>query len=455
MSLGTETDLAFAGPGRLAELVRERQVKARELVELCLRRIEEFDPRLNAFRVTLAEEALAAADAAPAGEGPLAGVPIAIKDSMPLGGQSATWGSRTYGPPAPADCEAVRRLRAAGAIPIGVTNVPELTIWPWTASDANGVTRNPWDLSRTPGGSSGGSACAVAAGMVPCATGSDGGGSIRIPAACCGLVGMKPSRDLVPLGPATEHWLGLTVYGALARTVSDSALLLEAMAGGGSYRDAAATVPGKLRIAVSRRIPRGLIARISADQRRGWEATRDLLAQLGHEVTERHPDYGNASLEFVQTWVRGVYEDSLTVPEPAKLERATRGMASTGRRLVPARRAAALRNKRAAATARILRLWDEVDVLVTPALASIAIAAEGGHGRPALAAFNVAGRFTPWTAIFNLTGQPAVTIPAGVGEGGLAVSVQLVGRPGAEAMLYSLAAQVEAARPWAERRPRL
>src|SRR5579859_3332814 len=232
MSATADQDLAFAGPGRLAEFVRERQVTPRELVDLYLRRIEELDPRLNAFRVTLADEALAAADAATAGDGAtaadgaLAGVPIAVKDSMPLAGQPTTWGSRTYGPPAGADCEAVRRLRAAGAIPIGVTNVPELTIWPWTASDANGVTRNPWELSRTPGGSSGGSASAVAAGMAPCATGSDGGGSIRIPAASCGLVGMKPTRDLVPLAPATEHWLGLTVYGALARTVADSALML-------------------------------------------------------------------------------------------------------------------------------------------------------------------------------------------------------------------------------------
>src|SRR5262249_26508327 len=152
--------------------------------------IEALNPRVNAFRVTMAEEALAAAEAAPSG--PLAGVPIAIKDDLAVKGQSTTRGSRSYGPPASADAEVVRRLRGAGAIPVGITNVPELTIFPWTATDANGVTRNPWDLSRTPGGSSGGSAAAVSSGMVPCASGSDGGGSIRIPAAACGLVGMKP-----------------------------------------------------------------------------------------------------------------------------------------------------------------------------------------------------------------------------------------------------------------------
>ena len=449
-----DEDLAFAGPGALAERVRGGEVAPRELVELYLRRIEALDPRLNAFRVTLAEEALAAAGAAGPLDGPLAGVPVAIKDSMQVAGQSTTWGSRTYGPPQTADAEVVRRLRAAGAIPIGITNVPELTIFPWTASDANGITRNPWERSRTPGGSSGGSAAAVAAGMVACATGSDGGGSIRIPASCCGLVGMKPTRDLVPLAPATEHWLGLTVYGALARTVADSALLLEVMAGRSGYREAAAAAdPGKLRIAVSRKIPRGLIASVSADQRRGWEQTGELLAGFGHEVSERHPAYGNASLEFVQNWLRGIYEDSLTVPEPDKLERTTRGMANAGRRLVSDSRARRLRERRPATTARILALWDQIDVLMTPGLARTPIAAEAGYGRSALGAFNVAGRFTPWTAIFNLTGQPAIAIPAGFGEDGLPLSVQLVGRPGEEAMLYSLAAQIEQARPWADRRP--
>ena len=193
---------------------------------------------------------------------PLAGVPIAIKDDMPVAGQSVTRGSRSYRPPEAADGEVVRRLRAAGAIPIGITNVPELMIFPWTASAANGVTRNPWDPARTPGGSSGGSAAAVAAGMVPCATGSDGGGSIRIPAACCGLVGMKPSRGRVSTQPAREGWLGLSVFGALARTVGDSALLLDAIHGSmpgdadtaaavhGTLRaSAAATAPGRLRIA--------------------------------------------------------------------------------------------------------------------------------------------------------------------------------------------------------------
>jgi amidase len=457
--------LAYAGPAALAELVRSRQVSARELVELYLRRIEELNPRLNAFRVTLAEEALAAADALTELDGPLAGVPVAIKDDTPLAGQSTTYGSRTYGPPAPADAEVVRRLRAAGAIPIGITNVPELMIFPWTASAANGITRNPWDPSRTPGGSSGGSAAAVAAGMVACATGSDGGGSIRIPASCCGLVGMKPTRGRVSMQPATEHWLGLSTYGGLARTVADSALLLDVLHGAtpadhdtapaptGSYRVAARTTPERLRIAVSRKIPGGLMAPVSAEQRGAWEQLAGVLSDLGHDVSQRDPAYRLASLEFVQTWLRGIHEDARKVPDPAQLERSSQQMARAGGRLVSDRRAERLRLRRGATAARILALWEEVDVLMTPGLASTAIRAEAAYGRSALTAFNLAARFSPWTAIFNLTGQPAVTIPAGFGADGLPLSVQLVGRIGAEDTLYALAGQIEQARPWAEHRP--
>jgi amidase len=302
--------------------------------------------------------------------------------------------------------------------------------------------------------------------MVPCATGSDGGGSIRIPAACCGLVGMKPTRGRVSMQPLGEDWLGLSTFGPLARTVKDSALLLDVMQGTvpgdvhnlppyqGSYVEAAERAPGRLRIAVSRKLAPGLIARLSAEQRRALEQTAKLLADLGHEVIERDPAYGSGALVFTQMWLRGVYEDSLWVPDRTQLERSTRQMAAAGRRLVSDRRARSLRaaiNGRT--SARILRLWDEVDVLATPGLARTAIAAEGGYGRSAIAAFDIAARFTPWTAAFNITGQPAVSIPAGLADDGLPLSVQLVGRPGAEDTLYSLAGQVEAARPWAERRP--
>jgi amidase len=196
-----------------------------------------------------------------------------------------------------------------------------------------------------------------------------------------------------------------------------------------------------------------LIASVSADQRGAWERTTMLLNELGHEVIDRDPAYGLAQLEFLQTWLRGIYEESLEIPDRTKLERLTRQMAGAGRMLVPARRRQKLLAKRAVTTNRILALWQEVDVLMTPGLAATPIAAEGAYGKPAPLAINTAGRFTPFTPMFNVTGQPAVSIPAGFGIDGLPLSVQLVGRPGAEETLYSLAAQIEEASPWAGRRP--
>ena len=459
-----DEELLFAGPARLADFVRRGEIHPRELVELSLRRIEALDPQLNAFRVVMAEEAMEAAERSPC-DGLLAGVPVAIKGDTPVAGQPTMRGSRSYGAPEPGDAEVVRRLRAAGAIPIGITTVPELMIWPWTASDATGVTRNPWDLSRTPGGSSGGSAAAVAAGIVPAATGSDGGGSIRIPAACCGLVGMKPTRGRVSTQPVAADWLGLSTFGAIARTVSDSALMLDAMCGivdgdrhaaplfDGSYLEEAGRPPGRLRIAVSRKIPPGLIAKLSDDQNGALERTAALLGELGHDVIERDPAYGTAAIVFTQTWLRGIHEASLGVPDRTQLERTTRHLAAAGR-LVPERRARTLEGPtRTRTTARMLELWGGVDVLMTPVLASTPIAAEGGYRRASIAAFNTAARFIPWTPPFNVTGQPALAIPAGFGTDGLPLSVQLVGRLGAEALLYSLAGQIEAAAAWADRRP--
>ncbi len=465
-------DLAFAGPAALAQLVRTGEATPRELVERFLARIEALDPRLNAFRLVLAEQALAEADATlERGDvnGPLAGVPIAVKDDLAVAGQVATRGMRPANWPAPAaqDAEPVRRLRAAGAIPIGITNVPELMIFPWTATAANGITRNPWDPARTPGGSSGGSAAAVAGGLAAAATASDGGGSIRIPAACCGLVGMKPTRGRVP---GRSGWLGLSTAGALARTVSDSALMLDVLHGPlpgdverpgaeslppftGSYRAAAAAPPSRLRIAVSAKLPSALPARIAEGQRAAWERTASLLSDAGHDVVAHDPAYGLGQVVFAQTWVRGIYEDTIALPDRSQLERSTRQMASAGRVLVPDRRGPSLRRARERTTARIMALWDSFDVLLTPALARTAIAADGAYGRSAPAAVDTGARFAPFNALFNLTGQPAVAVPAGWGADGLPLSVQLVGRLGAEDVLYGLAGQLERAAPWADRRP--
>jgi amidase len=470
VSRANDNELAFAGPLKLAELVRSREVSARELVELFLARIDRIDSRIGAFRLTLADEAYTAASQIDAGalegNGPLAGVPIAVKDDMPYGGHEMTRGSKSPAQPQVRDAEALRRLRAAGAIPIGITNVPELMLFPWTASDANGVTRNPWDLTRTPGGSSGGSAAALAAGLVAAAGASDGGGSIRIPAACCGLVGMKPTRGRVSAQPLGSGWLGLATYGALARTVADSALMLDSMHGSapgdeyatappfGTFLAAAQTPPVKpLRIAVSRKLPFGTLARLSPDQALAFDQTARLLEELGHHVVERDPDYGLVSLEFIQTYLRGAHEEFQSLEDPRQVETSTRQVAALGGKLVPRRRRDALLTRRQHTTARITKLWDQVDVLLTPGLASTAIAAEGAHGKSAAVALDKAGRFMPWFPVFNLTGQPAISLPAGFGSDGLPLSVQLAGRLGAEDTLYSLAAQIEAARPWASERP--
>ncbi len=221
-------ELAFAGVVSLASQIRDGQVSSRELVELFLDRIGRLDPALNTFRIVMAERALADAGQADArrrgGDArPLLGVPLAVKDTEDVAGEVTRWGTAAFSEPAPKDGELVSRLRAAGAVLIGKTNLPELAIIGATEGPAFGITRNPWDLDATPGGSSGGSAAAVAAGLVPAATASDGAGSIRIPAANCGLVGLKPQRDRIPLSPLPEHWFGLSVVGFETRTVADTA----------------------------------------------------------------------------------------------------------------------------------------------------------------------------------------------------------------------------------------
>jgi amidase len=210
-----------------------------------------------------------------------------------------------------------------------------------------------------------------------------------------------------------------------------------------------------LRIAISKKVPPGLIAPLSGDQRLAWDRTGRLLGELGHYVEERHPAYGLASLEFSQVYLRAIFEEHAKLADPSLTERSTRQMAAVGRLLVTPGRRDALRAKRRATSERIMSLWNDFDVLLTPGLARTAIAAEGGYGRGFLPAFDQAARFTPWTPVFNFTGQPAISIPAGLGSDGLPLSVQLVGRLGAEATLYSLAAQIEAAQPWATRRPSL
>lgn len=454
------TDLAFAGVTGQAELVRNGEIGARELVELALERIARLDPQLNAFRTVYAERAVAEADQAQArlqagDDRPLLGVPLAIKDNTDVAGDVTTHGTAAYAAPAGQDAEIVRRVRAAGAIVLGKTHVPELCMWPFTESATWGATRNPWNVAHTPGGSSGGSGAAVAAGLAPAALGSDGAGSIRYPAAFCGLFGLKPQRGRISLRPLTEHWFGLSVYGWLALRVADSALLydLTADAGGdGAYVRAAGSPPGRLRVAVSYKVPPGVVARVEPEPRRAVEETAELLRSLGHEVREHDPDYGLAFANTLTRYLRGIHDEAGTLPHPERLERRTKGMVRLGATVAPGVVARA-RAAESALAARINALWDEHDVLLTPMTTAPAPPVGRWEGRGALWTLNGVAKLCPFAAVWNATGQPAAAVPAGVGADNLPRSVQLVARPDDEATLFGLAAQLERERPWADVRP--
>ena len=463
-------DLAYAGIARQADLIRAGEISSRELVELYLERITRLDPELNAFRVVWGERALAEADAAERRRssdraGPLLGVPVAIKDTVDVAGEITTYGTAGFERPAPDDAEIVKRLRAAGAIPIGKTNLPELAIHGFTESRTWGATRNPWDTDRTSGGSSGGSGAAVAAGLVAGATGSDGAGSIRIPAANCGVFGLKPQRGRISLAPLSEHWHGMSVNGCLTRSVLDTALFLDVTAGhlagdaasppppDRTFADAARHPPGKLRIAVSTRPPRLVAPPIVDETARGAvEETAELLRGLGHEVRERDPAYGLVGNGVAALYLRGIHDDVRGVPRPEELEPRTRGFGRLGS-LVTRRSLRRARDAIPRHAARINRLLADHDVLLTPTAGTPPVEVGRWEGRGALRTLLGMSRVYPFTGVWNYTGQPAAAVPAGFTPHGLPLSVQLVGRPNDEATLLSLATQIEAERPWAERRP--
>ncbi|MCT9009262.1 amidase [Streptomyces rhizosphaerihabitans] len=444
------------------------EVSSRELVERTLARIEAARPTVNAFRLVRAEAALAEADAADrelaAGRRlPLLGVPLAVKDDMDVAGEPTAFGCPGDFPPVAKDGEAVRRLRAAGAVVIGKTNTCELGQWPFTEGPAFGATRNPWHHGHTPGGSSGGSAAAVAAGLVPAALGSDGAGSVRIPAAWTHLVGIKPQRGRISTWPRPESFHGITVNGTLARTVADAALLLDAASGshaGDLHRpatlrvsDAVGRNPGRLRIALSLKPPFTAVpARLDPAVRAKVLALAERLAGLGHTVEEAEPRYGRIGLTFVPRATAGIAERVRDAPFPELLDRRTHDAARLGRLLGGAPLRAA-RRAEAALQQRVGALFDTYDVLLAPTTAAPpprigAMLGLSGFGtdRAMIAACPYAW---PW----NILGWPGVNVPAGfVGEG-LPVGAQLLGPADSEPLLVSLASQLEADRRWHEQWP--
>jgi amidase len=461
----------------LAAMVRSGEVSAGELVSASLRRIGELDETINAFTHVAADSAMAAAEAiGPGDPRPFAGVPIAIKDNRPVAGMPITMCSDLFGDHiANHDAYFVRRLRDAGFVIVGKTALPEMGILPTTESRRFGPTRNPWNLDRTPGGSSGGSAAAVAAGMVPIAHGNDGGGSTRIPAACCGLVGLKGARGRVSVGPDGGQSF-LVSDGVLTRTVSETAALLDVMAGyelgdatwappsEGAFAAAAGAAPGRLRIglALNMALEGGMLDPVCEQAARDAAA---VLESLGHDVEEIEPPWSGLQLlnDFTRAFGPGI---AMTVliggriarREPTEDDVEPLTWAMWNRANEQSTIAYLSSEGRLEAVARsIIRFLAPYDAVVTPALAKRPLPTGEVHGRgpDEWDHYQRSGHFTPYTAIVNVTGLPAVSLPLYHGEDGLPTGVQVIGRPAGEAGLLALAAQLEEALPWSARRPEL
>jgi amidase len=465
-----DDDPAFAGLRAQAELVARGEASSRELVDAALARIEAAQPELNAFRCVRDDAARAEAEEADrryaAGERlPLLGVPVAIKDDMDLAGESTKFGCPGTFHPRHGDSEVARRLRAAGAVIVGKTNTPEVGQWPFTEGAAFGATRNPWSLQHSPGGSSGGSAAAVAAGLVPAAAGSDGAGSVRIPAAWTHLVGIKPQRGRVSTWPFLSAFNGLTCIGPLARTVDDAALMLDVLSGNRPedlhrpppppepFADAARREPGRLRIALSTKVPWS-IAPATLDPAVGEHVERlaRTLEGLGHHVEEADPAYGLIGLSFMPRSTGGVREwVELHVSDHAQLDPRTRGTMRVGRMLSPLLRLAH-------AIERPLhhyvgRIFHRYDAILMPTTARPPAPIGSIDGLEAWPTDKLMVGYCPYTWVWNVLGWPGVNVPAGITAEGLPVGAQLLGPANAESRLLRLATQLERVEQWALRRP--
>lgn len=457
------TDLTRWSVAECARRASSGEVTAVELVEASLARIDERNGPLNAISVVLADRALdeaAARDEALARgvePGPLHGVPVVIKEELPVKGTPTTFGGRGNSKKATQDAEVVRRLRKAGAVVVAKTRMPEFGAFPFTESDAHGVTRNPWESHHTPGGSSGGTAVAVATGMAPAGLGGDGGGSIRIPAACCGLFGLKPQRGRVTTAPYRHVWWALGTVGPLTRTVLDSALVYDVIRGNMPtdlfttlpaipFAAAAAREPERLRIGWSTK-PAVLGVRPHRTQVRAVEETAVLLSGLGHEVFEVDPKYPDATAVFSPQFLGGIREEAESVEHFDRLERRTRETVRLGSWVRPGVVEWAIRESEKV-SAKANRVFERCDVLLTPTIAHRPPATGRLHRAGTVRAALRALPMIAYTAIWNVAGNPAASVPCGVAHDGLPTSVQLVGRTDDEATLFSLAAQLEHARPW-------
>jgi amidase/aspartyl-tRNA(Asn)/glutamyl-tRNA(Gln) amidotransferase subunit A len=451
----------------IARAVASKELSPVEVTEATLRRIEEVQPRVNAFawvRERALDDARAAEKRLQSGESAraLEGVPFTAKDLAALADGPTNQGSRAFaGHVAGADAEVVARLKRAGAILVATTTSSEFGNRPTTESDLFGATRNPWDTARTSGGSSGGAAVSAALGVAPINHGSDGGGSLRIPAFCCGVFALKPQRARVSLAPLmTEEWGGLDVYGAITRTVADNAAFLDAVSGyatgdpywapppGDSFASATTEEPKRSRIAVAYERDG---ERIDAECERATRETAELLRALGHDVVEAQPDLLPLEEPYLVVSTVGIGVQDLTAEQLELLEPRTRVIVDAAAHVGAVKYARALKRMQLAAR-EVVRFWESFDLLLTPTLSKPAPPI-GEMGADKDTAWDDYRNWLCWTWPFNCTGQPAANVPAGFTPDGLPLGVQLVGAPAAERTVLAVAAQLERARPWTQPRP--
>ena len=468
-------DVIWKSATEQADLLRRREISSMELTETYLRRIEAIDPQVNSYVTVCADEALAAARKADERlasssppDAPFLGVPVSIKDLAETKGVRTTFSSRAFADYVPDfDASVVRRIKDAGFVLLGKTNTPEFGNLSFTESILNGACRNPWNLERTSGGSSGGAAAAVAAGLCPVGSGSDGGGSIRTPASCCGVVGLKPARGRISSGPTLgEYMVGLSTSGMLTRTVMDAAATLDVMAGyetGDPYwappperpfRDEVGADPGKLRVAFTTVSPTGIP--MTPECVAAVRSTAQQLAGLGHHVEEACPDVDPDSYDILmRLWVTApCYHPSDRTDLFEPLTQFVLKMAqqnSSGEYVEAVNFLHALSRK-------IVAFWDNYDVLVTSVLlrppVPVGFLYEGTDDM--WEQYLRDGMFLQYfTPLGNVTGLPGISLPLHQSPDGLPIGVHVLGPPAGEAVLLRLAAQLEEASPWRDRHPDL
>jgi amidase len=435
---------------QIARAVRRGDATATQVVADHLEQIAISEPSLNVFRVVRGGEAIVEAEKVDEQEDlanlPMAGVPVAVKENTAVAGVP-TWNGSAAARTAVAedDHEIVRRLRGAGAVVVGITRMPEMGLWA-TTDDAEGATRNPWNLDRTPGGSSGGSAAAVAAGLVPMAQGNDGLGSLRIPAACCGLVGLKPGRGVVPSELGIDNWFGLVENGVLATTVADAVLGFQVLAG---RRPAKLVPPEKLRVGVSLRSP-VLGVRLDEPNRSAVTTASKLLVGNGHDTVTADPQYPTKlGPAVLATWFAAAYREAEASGFDLKaLQPRTRQHIRLGK--FAWRRGWVRPEPRDAWREQSIQFFadNHIDVLLTPALAATPPPAQGHAAGRWSRNMRTNLRYAPYAAPWNVAGLPALTVPVGIRPDGMPLSVQLVGPPDSELLLLAVAGQFEVANPW-------